>query len=433
MITVIGAGSGKKENLSLEAFRTIKNAKNVILKTAKMPIAKLLENENINYSTLDAFYEEAEDFDDLNQKIKAHLSGLTDPVYVVHGSALDDTSVRLLEDVKIIPGVSVADCMMAFTGISSDAKAYTTTEILNGVLPSTHTDSIVTCIDSAFLASEIKCILADIFGDEYQVNFYTEDFDGVQSKKDIMLYELDMQQCYNHTSSISIKKPDFESVYKYDCFHLIDIMEKLCSKDGCPWDSKQTHSSLRPYLIEEAYEVADAIDKDDPYSLYDELGDVLYQIVFHACIGKKCGEFDFNDITDAISRKMIHRHPQIFSDKKIDGSINDVWEEMKKEEKGLNSTYEVMEDIPAGMAALMRAQKILNKAEKAGINYQDKQQTINNIVALINKSDSLSDADLGDILFEAVKLCCIHGINPELALHRKIRSFIEESAKKPLK
>lgn len=431
MILVIGAGSGKKENLTLDAYSTIKNANNIVLKTKKMPIAALLEDEGISYSTLDALYEQAEDFDDLNKRIKAHLSGLTDPVYVVHGSALDDTSVRLLDDVKIIPGVSVSDCMLAFLNASSDAKSYTTTEILDGVLPSPHTDSIITCIDSSLLASEVKCILTEIFGDEYPVNFYTEDFNGVQSKQDIMLYELDMQKGYNHTTSIFIKKPDFDSVYKYDCQHLLDIMKKLCSKDGCPWDSSQTHASLKQYLIEEAYEVADAIDKDDPYSLYDELGDVLYQIVFHACIGKKCGEFDFNDITDAISKKMIHRHPQIFSSKDIDGNPDYAWEQMKNKEKGLSSVYDVMNDIPENMASLMRADKILGKAEKAGINFADRQQTINNIIDLLNKNNAFSDADLGDILFEAVRLCRISGINPELALHQKIRSFIEERAKKP--
>ncbi len=428
---VIGAGSGKKESLTIDAYNTIKNAKNIVLKTEKMPITALLKAENISYSTLDFLFEEAEDFDDLNKSIKNHLESLDNPVYVVHGSALDDTSVRLLENVKIIPGVSVADCMMAYLNISSDAKAYTTTEILSGVLPSPHTDNIITCIDSSLLASEIKCILSEIFGDEYPVNFYTEDYFGLQSKNDIMLYELDMLEGYNHTTSIFIKKPDFDKVYKYDCLHLLNIMDRLCSKDGCPWDSAQTHASLKQYLIEEAYEVADAIDKDDPYSLYDELGDILYQVVFHACIGKKCGEFDFSDITDAISKKMIHRHPQIFGNKYIDGNLNDVWEQMKKEEKGLNSLYEVMNDIPEEMASLMRANKILAKAEKAGIKYDNIQQNIDNIVALLNDKDALNEAVLSNILFESVKLCRNSNINPELALHQKIRSFIEESAKNP--
>ncbi len=431
MITVVGTGSGKKENLTLNAFNVIKNAKNLVLKTEKMPVKELIEKESIPYITLDNIYENAEDFDDLNKKIADYLSSLDNPVYLVHGSALDDTSVRALKEKNIIPGVSVNDCALAFMNISADAKHYTTFEILNGILPTNHTDSIITGIDSKLLAGEVKCIVAEVFGDEYPINFYTEDFKGNQQKADIMLYELDMQETYNHTTSIFIKKPDFDSVYKYDCQHLTDIMEKLCSKNGCPWDKEQTHESLRQYLIEEAFEVIDAINKDDFYSLYDELGDVLYQVVFHACIGKKCGEFDFSDVTDAISRKMIHRHPHIFAGQAQAGDLNDNWEQLKKEEKGLKTTYDVMNDVPQCMASLMRAKKILFKAEKAGINPPNRQQNIDKITSILNSKETLNENELGEILFEFVKLCRLNSVDPELALHRKITDYIEETAKNP--
>lgn len=430
MITVIGAGSGKAENLSLLAYKTIKSAESVVLKTEKMPIKNLLEEENIPFETLDDIYDTAEDFDSLNAAIKARLTEKGSCVYIVHGSAIDDTSVRVLEDVNIIPGVSVADCVASFLNVVSDVKAYTTTEIFEGAMPSVHQDNIITCIDSTLIAGDLKCLLSEIYGDEFSVKYYTEDFSGNQTSKEIMLYELDMQETYNHTTSIFLKKVDFDNVYRYDIKHLLDIMEKLCGRNGCPWDSVQTHESLRPYLIEEAYEVADAIDKDDPYRLYDELGDVLYQIVFHANIAKRCGEFDFIDITDAISRKMINRHPQIFSDADVNENINDFWEETKKKEKGLKTTYEVMCDVPESLASLARAEKMLHKAEKAGIKQEDVQQTILKIKSFLSDENLENEEVLGELLFETVKLCRALKVHPELALNRKIRSYIDEFNKK---
>ncbi len=429
MITVIGAGSGKAENLSLLAYKTIKSAKSVILKTEKMPIVKLLKEEKIHFETLDDIYDTAENFDSLNAAIKARLTEKGSCVYVVHGSAIDDTSVRALEDVNIIPGVSVADCAASFLNVVSDVKAYTTTEILEGEMPSVHQDNIITCIDSTLIAGDLKCSLSEIYGDEFEIKYYTEDFDGNQSSKSIMLYELDMQETYNHTTSIYLKKVDFDDVYRYDIKHLLDIMDKLCSRNGCPWDSQQTHESLRPYLIEEAYEVADTIDKDDPYRLYDELGDVLYQIVFHANIGKRCGEFDFIDVTDAISRKMINRHPQIFSGADANENINDFWEETKKKEKGLKTTYEVMCDVPESLASLARAEKILHKAEKAGIKNDDVQQTTNKIKELLDAKDLDNESVSGELLLEVVKLCRAFNVHPELALNRKIHNYISEFIK----
>ncbi len=425
MITVIGAGSGKAENISLIAFKKIKEAKKVILKTEKMPIVKLLMDKNIPYETLDALYESAEDFDSLNSLIKEFLSK-EDCVYVVHGSALDDTSVGLLEGAEIIPGVSVAHCASSYMNILAEASTYTALDILSGKIISQHEDNLITCIDSTLMAGDLKCILADIYGDEYSVKYYTEDYEGNQSSKDILLYELDMQETYNHTTSLFLKKTDFNNVYRYDIQHLIDIMDRLCSRDGCPWDSVQTHESLRPYLIEEAYEVADTIDKNDPFRLYDELGDVLYQIVFHANIAKRYGEFDFLDITDSISRKMISRHPQIFSNADVDENLNDFWEETKKKEKGLKSTYEVMKDVPEALASLARAEKILHKAEKAGIKKEDAAKTIDNILSLLNDKGGLNELKSGELLFETVKLCNAFNVHPELALNRKIAEFIED-------
>lgn len=429
MITVIGAGSGKADSLSLKAYEHLKSSSSIILKTEKMPIKAMLDAEGITYSTLDSLYELAEDFDHLNLIIKEELEKKGDCTYVVHGSALDDTSVKALTAPKIIPGISVSDCALAYLGLPVDAKHYTSFEILSGFLPTVHTDNIITCIDSDFIASDLKCILSEIYGDEFEVIFYTEDYDGNQSSEKMPLYKIDMLEEYNHTTSIYLKSVELESVYKYDCLHLLKILDILCARNGCPWDSVQTHASLRRYLIEEAYEAADAIEKDDPYSLSDELGDVLYQIAFHANIGKRSGEFDFNDVTDAICRKMISRHPHIFSKNSLEGNLNDNWEKLKMEEKGLTCIKEVMEDVVKSLPALTYCEKILHKAEKAGIRYSDSHQIVEEIRSILNK-ESLSSEEIGKILFDSVKLSRIFGTDPEHTLRQATRNFIDNFEEK---
>ncbi len=425
MITVIGAGSGRAENITLDAFERIKNADKVFLRTKKMPIAHLLKKEKTAFESFDDIYESADDFDLLNENIARKLEAAGDCCYVVFGSALDDTSVMKLENKVIIPGISLADCAASFLGIASERKDFSAVEVLGGTLPSTHTDCMVTCIDSRMIACDLKCVLSEIYGDEYEMIMYHEDFDGNQFSKTAPLYELDMQGEYNHTTTVYLKKCEMDKVYKYDMRHLCEVVARLCAPDGCPWDSVQTHESLRPYLIEEAYEVAETIDNNDYFRLYDELGDVLLQVVFHATLGKNEGEFDFSDITDGITRKMIRRHPALFAGdetEKDPKTLNDQWENTKKLEKGLASISDVMHDVPEILPALAYAEKIQHKAEKAGINTVPENKNILEV-------KTTDEESLGKLLFDAVALCRANGVHPELALHSETVKFIEKIEK----
>ncbi len=422
MITVIGTGAGKENNITLSAWNKIKNAGNVILKTEKMPVAKLLKEEKIGYITLDGIFESAEDFDLLNEKTAEELNKYKNCCYLVYGSALDDTSVAFLENAEIIPGVSLADCACAAWKKPDMHKDYTSLEVLSQNIPDYHQSTVITCIDSQFIASELKCVLTEIYGDEFETLVYREDYEGNSQTYKIQLYELDMQEGYNHTFCIYLKKSCDSEIFKCDCKSLLEIMDKLYSPGGCPWDSVQTHQTLKRYLIEEAYEVADTIDKDDPFKLCDELGDVLYQVVFHAKIAQASGDFDFTDITDSICRKMIRRHPDLFSNSSQSGDLNDNWEKIKMQEKGFHSVKEVMEDVPQGLPSLLFAEKIQHKATKAGIKDGSKEQTIKEV------SDALyginSENSLGEFLFKVVKLCRVLGYSPENVLHEETIRYI---------
>lgn len=431
MITVIGAGSGRAENLTLAAWETLKNAPRILLQTEQMPLSAFLRDRNVPFETLDALYREAEDFDKLNQKVKDAVEAMGEGCYVVHGSALDDTSVMALDPglITILPGVSVADAAAAALKRPGASQRMTSTEVLAGIRPSPRRDAVITCVDSRLIAGDLKCLLADLYGDEAEVLLYHEDFSGNASELTLPLYELDMQRDYNRATSVFLPGRPLTELNKYGIEELREIMAILYSRDGCPWDSVQTHESLRPYLIEEAYEVADTIDQNDPYRLYDELGDVLFQVVFHAEIGKAMGDFDFTDVTDAICRKMIRRHPALFANAQPPENINDDWEAMKKQEKGLRSTADVMHDVPEGLPALAYAEKILHKASKGGTAPMPEEDVTKRLTALLASRPS-DEQSLGDLLLLCVRLCACSGVHPELALHGCVRAYIRSFEEK---
>jgi tetrapyrrole methylase family protein/MazG family protein len=161
----------------------------------------------------------------------------------------------------------------------------------------------------------------------------------------------------------------YEKKSDYTIDDLLEIMRILRSPEGCPWDREQSHTTIKKNMIEEAYEAAEAIEKNDEAALCEELGDVLLQIVFHAQMAKEIGEFDFNKVCDGICKKLILRHPHVFGEVKADTAdkVLDNWAEIKKTEKGQADTADVMNAVARSLPALMRGQKIAKAAVKGGI------------------------------------------------------------------
>lgn len=155
---------------------------------------------------------------------------------------------------------------------------------------------------------------------------------------------------------------------KYVTQSLIDILEILRSPGGCPWDREQTHKSIRNDTLEEAYEVADAIDNDDAAALCEELGDMLLQVIFHSRIAEENGLFKYEDVVDGICRKLILRHPHVFGDAEADSSseVLDLWDAIKKQEKHQTSFTETLKSVPKAFPPEMRAAKVQKRARKAG-------------------------------------------------------------------
>jgi len=215
---------------------------------------------------------------------------------------------------------------------------------------------------------------------------------------------------------------------------LLEIMQRLRDpQNGCPWDVKQDFSSIAPYTIEEAYEVADAIARQDMADLKDELGDLLFQVVFHAQMASEQGSFDFNDVHQAICDKMLRRHPHVFADVEIRDAAHQkqAWEEYKAEERRQKGEHGLMDGIPAGMAELQRAVKLQKRARKAGFDWPAAEPVLEKVgeeVSELRAAMAAADHDamedeLGDLLFSAVNLARQLDIDPASALRRSNAKF----------
>ncbi len=208
---------------------------------------------------------------------------------------------------------------------------------------------------------------------------------------------------------------------------LVEIMERLRSPGGCDWDRAQTHQSLKPYLIEEAYELLDAIDSGNDEAMKEELGDVLLQVVFHTQIAKERKAFDIKDVVDFLTEKLIRRHPHVF---KNEGKFSyERWEEMKAKEKGKKKKSSIG-DVNQALPALSLARRMQENASALGFDWQDTEGVIEKVKEELEEfKENPSEEEFGDLLFSLVNLSRFLGIDPERALRKATEKFLERFAK----
>jgi tetrapyrrole methylase family protein/MazG family protein len=213
---------------------------------------------------------------------------------------------------------------------------------------------------------------------------------------------------------------------------LLKIMERLRDEKGCPWDKEQTRESLKPFILEEAYELVEAIDKGDPETIKEELGDLLFQIVFQCQIAKEKKEFGIFDVIAKIGKKMIARHPHVFgkADYKTTDEVLSHWEEQKRREGKLRIS--ILEGVPETLPSLLRAHRLQDRAARVGFDWpkiEDVFKKLNEEImefkkALEEKRRNKIEDELGDLLFMLVNVSRFIGINPEDALRKTIAKFI---------
>jgi len=216
---------------------------------------------------------------------------------------------------------------------------------------------------------------------------------------------------------------------------LVGIMARLRGEHGCPWDREQTPESLKPYLIEETYEVLEAIDDQDPATIRDELGDLLLQVVFHAQMAEEVGSFGIGDVLRAINEKLVRRHPHVFGEVKVDSAQEVLfnWEQIKQTERQkTNSQPSLLDGVPREMPALLRARRLQEKASRVGFDWTEAQAVLRKVeeeftelqAAMEGGAPVKIEAELGDLLFALVNLSRFLSVNPEEALRKTIARFI---------
>ena len=239
---------------------------------------------------------------------------------------------------------------------------------------------------------------------------------------------------------------------RYGWEDLLEMVRDLRSPEGCPWDRAQTHQSIRRNFLEETYEALDAIDRDDPENMREELGDVLLQVAFHARMEEERGRFDMSDVVDALTRKLLYRHPHVFEDATAKDGEQALanWEERKRTEKGFERVSDAIEAVPHTLPALWRTEKIQKKAAKAGFDWENAfhawekaEEELGELREALETGGAYDKPhgvreEAGDLLFITVCVLRMCGIDPEDALHRTCDKFerrfrgVEEAADKPL-
>ncbi|HHU22187.1 MAG TPA: nucleoside triphosphate pyrophosphohydrolase [Clostridiales bacterium] len=227
---------------------------------------------------------------------------------------------------------------------------------------------------------------------------------------------------------------DFEYKKNYDLGDFRKIIAILRGEGGCPWDREQTHASIRRNLLEEAYEVCEAIDEGDCGHLREELGDLLMQVIFHARIEEEADRFDLDDVADMACKKLINRHPHVFGNLQVEDSrqVLQNWDQIKMAEKSQDTTASAMEGVARSLPALWRSEKIQNKAKKVGFDWPDisgamdkLQEELSELQEAIASGDRQSVfEELGDLLFSVVNVSRFAGVDPESALHQACEKFL---------
>ena len=432
MITIIAAGLGTLDTLTIGGLRAIESAGRVVLQTGHVPLAAALAERGIAFDTLDSVYDAAADFDDFNTKAAEALAAAGSAVFCALGSIWSSAIAAALRELgcetQVLPGVSPAGAALDAAGVSAEAAQAFTASSFAGARFLPGVPVVVTEVDSAYKAADVALRLMEVYPHDLMV--WVVRASGAQQAE---LRTLARLEGWDYASAIVAAPPAFIAQSGYGFYDLCQLLAMLRSDEGgCPWDREQTHASLKPYLLEEAYEVMDAVDREDPAALADELGDVLMQAVFHAQIGAEHGEFTIDDVTTAICTKMIRRHVHIFGKEHADTAkdVADTWERVKRKEKGMRSFAESLRDVPRAMSQLIRAAKIQKKAASIGFDWPDASgamekaaEELEELRQAVATGEGVEE-EAGDLLFSAVNVLRLLKLSPDTALDGACNKFI---------
>ena len=463
-VWVVGLGPGPLDWITPAARSKLRlPGARVYVRTRVFPnLAELLDG--VSWESFDALYESAASLDEVDAAIVARLlssektadaervsrrQGTADVVLGVPGDGVLGEVVvsRLLASgatLEVIPGVPLGVGALAAAGLgASDGAQVVEATALGGsgldllIELNPRWPAIATGVYSPRVASDLKLNLLRVYPSDHQVRFVFHPGLDDARVESLPLAELDRAALqFDHLSHV-VLPPVIGYTPTGAWPQLRGIVSRLRAPEvGCPWDLEQTHRSLIPYVIEEAYEVVDAIESDDVGGLADELGDVLLQVALHAEIADQSDEFEWNDVVRALSEKLVRRHPHVFGDVQVSGASDVVrnWDQLKAvERQHLPRPASALDGVAASLPQLKRAAELARRANKAGFDWPTRQGTLDKVreeLAELLSAVTLSERreELGDLLYILAKLAWQDGIDAEEALRVANRKFTQRFA-----
>ncbi|WP_408955220.1 nucleoside triphosphate pyrophosphohydrolase [Natroniella sp. ANB-PHB2] len=442
MVKIVGLGAGDLKLLTLEAYQILKQAELVYLRTEKHPAAQDLKQEGIEFNTFDYLYQQQDNFKEIYQQIAMKIIELVrgdkQIVYAVPGHPLvAEESVQQIinslteQEYQIIAGPSFLELSFAVL----DLDPINGLKVLDGLDFSVReldpsVETIICQVYNRSIASEIKLKLMEVYSAQFRVKLLHRVGLPKEKVEEIPLYQLDRLDWIDHLTSLYLPV-DRSNPTQFN--QLLEIMESLRGEDGCPWDQKQNHQTLKKHLIEESYEVIERIEQEDYFGLAEELGDLLLQVVFHAQIAKEEGTFTIYHVITEVIEKLIRRHPHVFGELELENE-NEVisnWEEIKEQEREDKEKSPLLEQVPNQLPALMLAQKVQKQAAKVGFDWKKVKAVLAKVdeellelkEALKNNQAEEIIEELGDLIFALVNLGRFLEIDTELCLRQAVNKF----------
>lgn len=346
-INIIGLGSSEIDSMPVGIFKRIKNSENLFLRTEDHPVVSTLKEEGLSWKTFDDVYENNETFESTYEDICLQLieaAQSADVDYAVPGHPLFyETTTELLMGrtqsggyrVNIVGGQSFIDAVISAVEVPvNDGFQLLDASTLKLEDLSHKKHTIITQVYDLFSLSDVKLTLLDYYPAELNVKVVTAAGSSDEMVYETPLYELDHLQITSNLMALFIPETELEMQDIKSIHYMMDLFDTLVSEDGCPWDKVQTHESLEKYLIEETYEVIEAIERQDDEAIVEELGDILLQVALHSAVGNKDGYFNFLDVLSSMNQKVVRRHPHVFSDTVVENmdDLDQVWQQAKKDE-----------------------------------------------------------------------------------------------------
>lgn len=448
----VGLGPGDPQAVTLRSLKLLKKVRHVYVRTARHPAVAILDRYGIAYKTLDFFYEKSLTFDETYRKIAFYILNAAlkhnEVVYAVPGSPFfaEKTVEIILKKApsvgivcRALPAVSFVEAISSELNLPREAGLV----VLDALEPEKLLDNpdkhvLIIQAYNRQIASRVKLQLMSLYPEEHRITAVRGA--GLSAGKKIVtipLYEMDRVPFTDYLTSFYL--PPIALSGTQD---LLRLIRQLRGEDGCPWDREQDHQSLKPFLLEETYEVLGAIDSGSATDLCEELGDLLLQVVLHCQIATENQAFSYYDVVDGITAKLVRRHPHVFAggNAKTVGAVLSNWQQLKRAEKKERESLFTLEGY---LPALLRAQKLQRQASIVGFDWLDATGAWDKLAeelkelkdAYNQQQQAKIEEELGDLLFAVVNVSRFLNADAEQALAGSIQKFytrlryVEEKAK----